>query len=68
MVLVKANFAINKSCGELRVDSKNMLSFYEAPSVWTILTPGSLEKLKGIPFILKIVVYGLQNLLKQVQF
>jgi len=51
MVLVKANFAINKSCGELRVDSKNMLSFYVASTVWTILTPGSLEKLKGIPFV-----------------
>ena len=50
MVLVKDNFAINKSCKKLRVDSKNMLSFYVAPTVWTILTPGSLEKLKGIPF------------------
>jgi len=50
MVLVKAYFAINKSCGELRVDSKNMLSFYVAPTVWTILTPSSLEIIKGIPF------------------
>ena len=55
MVLVKANFAINKSCGELCVDSKNMLSFYVAPTVWTILTQGSLEKLKGIPFQVKLV-------------